>query len=204
MKNNSMKALMIDVDGVLINGRLEDGCHWSTDMEQHLGISVKNLQNAFFTPYWAQIVTGKLNLVSALKPVLLQLAPHLNVDDFITYWFENDARLNIDLINDLKAYRDSGLRLCLATNQEHMRAEYIAQTLGLSSKVDEIYYSAALGVKKPDALFFEKVTQLSNLLPEEIVLIDDTMENIIAAKYTGWKAIHWTNNSCLSAELALI
>ncbi|WP_286201817.1 HAD-IA family hydrolase [Ochrobactrum sp. SFR4] len=50
--------------------------------------------------------------------------------------------------------------------------------------------------------FSKKATKLSKLRPEEIVLIDDTLANIIAAKECGWHAIHWKNESCLATELA--
>jgi putative hydrolase of the HAD superfamily len=94
------------------------------------------------------------------------------------------------------------MRIYLATNQEHLRAEYITQTLKLGELADAVYYSAALGVKKPDHAFFEKVTDLSKLRPEEIILIDDTLANLIAAKECGWHAIHWTKESDLATELA--
>ncbi|MCF7644637.1 HAD-IA family hydrolase [Bacillus subtilis] len=196
----TLKALM--VDDVLINGRPRDEKHWSTDLKTDLGLSPSLLYERFFTPFWDKIVTGKLDLLSALKPVLSDLAPHLTAENFIAYWFKNDARLNTEMIESLKFYRTAGVRIYLATNQEHLRAEYITQTLKLGELADAVYYSAALGVKKPDHAFFEKVTDLSTLRPEEIVLIDDTLTNIIAAKECGWHAIHWTNKSCLATELA--
>lgn len=202
MSSFAIKALMVDVDGVLINGRTRDGKHWSTDLETDLGLSPSLFHERFFTPYWDKIVTGKLDLLSALKPVLSDLTPYLTAEEFIAYWFKNDARLNTELIQSLKFYRSAGVRITLATNQEHLRAEYITQTLKLGELADAVYYSAALGVKKPDHKFFEKVTYLSKLRPEEIVLIDDTLANIIAAKECGWHAIHWTKETSLATELA--
>lgn len=202
MSRFMMKALMIDVDGVLIDRRPADGKHWSTDLETDLGLSPSLLQDRFFRPYWDRIVTGKLDLISALKPVISDLVPHLTIENFITYWFNNDARLNMELIQALKLYRSCGVKIYLATNQEHMRVKHITQALKLNQLVDAIYYSAALGVRKPDHSFFKKITKLSNIQPEEIVFIDDTFANIIAAKQCGWHAIHWSKECCLSSELA--
>ena len=202
MSKFTLKALMVDVDGALINGRPQDGKHWSTDLGTDIGLSPSLFHERFFTPYWDKIVTGKLDLLSALKPVLSDLAPHLTAEDFIAYWFKNDARLNTELIQSLKFYRSAGVQIYLATNQEHLRAEYITQTLKLGKLADAVYYSAALGVKKPDHKFLEKVTNLSKLRPEEIIMIDDTIANIIAAKECGWHAIHWTKETSLATELA--
>lgn len=201
MSRFTLKALMVDVDGVLVNGRPQDGKHWSTDLETDLGLSPSLFHERFFTPYWDKIVTGKLDLLSALKPVLSDLAPYLTAEDFIAYWFKNDARLNTELIETLKFYRSAGVQITLATNQEHLRAKHITWTLKLNELTDAVYYSAALGVKKPDHAFFEKITCLSKLRPDEIILIDDTLANIITAKECGWHVIHWTKKSRLASEL---
>lgn len=134
--------------------------------------------------------------------MLSDLAPYLTAENFITYWFKNDARLNTELIESLKFYRTAGVQVYLATNQEHLRVEHITRTLKLGELADAVFYSAALGVKKPDHAFFKKVTDLATLRPEDIVLIDDTLANIITAKECDWHAIHWTNESCLATELA--
>ena len=63
-------------------------------------------------------------------------------------------------------------------------------------------------IQQPSALknriisFFEIVTSLSMLQPEDIVFLDDTQTNITAAIQAGWQAIHWTENSCLTSEIA--
>jgi len=61
---------MLDVDGVLVNGRPQDGKHLFTDLEADLGVSRSLLQAAFFDVYWQQIVVGK----DALKPRLSAVA----------------------------------------------------------------------------------------------------------------------------------
>lgn len=38
MPQFTIKALMVDVDDVLINGRPRDGKHWSTDLEADLDL----------------------------------------------------------------------------------------------------------------------------------------------------------------------
>ncbi len=57
--------------------------------------------------------------------------------------------------------------------------------------VDGVYYSAALGCKKPNRAFFNQVAALSGFAAEKLLLLDDTPASIIAAKELGWKAIEW-------------
>ena len=82
----------------------------------------------------------------------------------------------------------------LATNQEHLRAVYLMETLGLAEHVDGIFYSARLGAKKPDVEFFAKVQAAVGLCGAELLLVDDSRQNVEAALKAGWQALHWTRH----------
>src|SRR5216684_3831608 len=94
-----IKALMIDVDGVLVGGRPSDGLHWAASLEADLGLSFAILEDAFFKPYWEDIVTGRADLRERMTPVLAQIAPQLTVEQVLAYWFRQDARLNRELLD---------------------------------------------------------------------------------------------------------
>lgn len=149
-------VLMVDVDGVLLNGRPRDGAHLFSDLEAELGINLERLQAEFFEPHWEAVVTGRANMMDRLRPVLARLAPELPAERFVEYWFENDSRIESGVLDGLRALRETSAspRIYLATNQEHMRARYLMDTLDLAAHVDGIVYSAALGHRKPGAAFF--------------------------------------------------
>ena len=67
--------------------------------------------------------------------------------------------------------------------------------LGLAEHVDGIFYSARIGAKKPDIEFFAKVQAAAALRGDEMLLIDDSLQNIEAAFRARWKAFHWTKDS---------
>ena len=192
-----IKALMIDVDGVLVNGRPSDGRHWSADLEADLGLSFRVLEDAFFKRHWDQIVTGRADLRACLAPILSEISPTLTVDRLVTYWFEQDARLNEELITELATIRLRGLSAYLATNQEHERARYLMHKLGLAAYVDGCCYSAAIGHRKPTAAFFAVAASGVELQPRELLLIDDDSDNVRAAIKAGWCAARWTGESRL-------
>ena len=192
---------MIDVDGVLVRGRPSDGKPWAATIEADLGLTREQLQTEFFKPHWSKIVIGQGGLREHLEPVLMRIAPKVSYDEFVTYWFENDALLNIELLEELRQRRNSGTKIYLATNQEHLRAVHLMEKLGLREHCDDIFYSAALGCRKPDAAFFTRAAELSGFSPEQLVLIDDTAENVMAARKSGWKAVVWVQDSSLSSAL---
>ncbi|MGG6893242.1 HAD-IA family hydrolase [Rhizobium sp. BR 315] len=197
-----MKILMVDVDGVLIHGQPSDGLPLFTYLERDLGLKLDVLQETFFKPYWLDIVTGRDALEPRLAEVLGRIAPQLHAKTLIDYWFENDSRLDHGLLEDLSALRAQGTKMFLATNQEHMRATYLMNELGLSSRFDGIFYSAALGHQKPAAEFFRLATERVGLATSEIGFIDDVEANIAAARQFGWKAMQWTAGSILRDAIA--
>jgi putative hydrolase of the HAD superfamily len=193
-----IKALMIDVDGVLVGGRPSDGRHWAVSLEADLGLSFETLQDAFFKRHWEEIVTGRADLRERLAGVLAQIAPALAAEQVLRYWFHKDSRLNDELLKDIGDLRRSGLLVYLATNQEHERASYLMNTLGLAAHVDGCHYSAAVGHRKPTPAFFNAIACKVALPPSELLLIDDVQENVRAAIETGWNAVQWTERERLS------
>ena len=190
-----VKALMVDVDGVLVDGRPEDGRHWLTSVEEDLGLTSDALHEQFFAPYWEDVVLGRAGLMEHLTTALQKIAPHLSPSQFASYWFERDSRLVTPLLAELSLLRSAGIRVYLATNQEHLRAAYLMEKLGLAEHVDGIFYSARLGAKKPDVKFFARVQAAVGLCGEEMLLVDDSRPNVEAARKAGWQALHWTKHS---------
>ena len=197
-----MDVLMMDVDGVLVRGRPQDGLPFATDLEKDLGLNLELWQRRFFKPNWAEIVTGQAPLTERLAGVLAEIAPTLDVETLVEYWFRNDSRIDQGVLESLAAYRARDIKVFLATNQEHRRADYLMNDLGLADHVDGIFYSADLGYRKPSAEFYQLATQRIGAAPDRIVLVDDTLENIEGAKAFGWAAVHWTGEIGLEQALA--
>jgi len=105
------KALMVDVDGVVIVHPDPKG--WATHLERDLGLSPALLQSAFFAPHWPEIILGRAGLRDRLTPVLAKIAPGLRADELIRYWFENDAHLDRNLLAELAPIRTEGVTCIL-------------------------------------------------------------------------------------------
>lgn len=185
------RCLMLDVDGVVVNGRPGDGASWASDIAGDLGVDPARLQAVFFAPHWNDIVTGRKALEAVLDACLPDLAPGLSAQAFMDYWFSRDAALDEALLADCATLRAKGIRVWLATNQEHLRARYLMETLGLRDHVEGMIYSAQIGTRKPERTFFDAAARLSGTAAQEILLVDDTPANVEAARKAGWRAAHW-------------
>ena len=194
------KALMVDVDGVVVIPRPGG---WAVDMEADLGLSVTTLQAHFFKPHWDDISNGRAALHDRLAPVLAEIAPHLTSRALTDYWFAKDAQLDPTLLTDLAALRATGVQLHLATVQEHQRAAYLWDTLRLRDRFDAIHYSADVGCGKPDPAFFAAVEARTGFRAADLTLIDDKAVNVDAARAAGWGGVLWDGTQRLADVLSL-
>ncbi|WP_411736602.1 hypothetical protein [Pseudomonas sp. A-RE-26] len=46
------------------------------------------------------------------------------------------------------------------------------------------------------------VTELSGFRPAQLLLIDDTPANVLAARNLGWNAVEWTKSSTLAEQIS--
>jgi putative hydrolase of the HAD superfamily len=194
-----VKALMVDVDGVIVHPAHPGG--WAERLEADLGLPVAELERAFFAPHWNDVALGRADLHERLAPVLAEIAPQLSTQVLTDYWFEHDARLDTVLMDDLARLRAGGIELHLATVQEHHRARHLWETLGFRAQFDAMHYAADLGCAKPDPAFFRAIEARTGFAPGDLLLIDDRVNNIEGARACGWGALLWDGTRRLSEIL---
>jgi putative hydrolase of the HAD superfamily len=191
--------LMIDVDGVIVHGPPGG---WAANLEADLGVSRATLQAHFFQPHWRDVALGRATLHERLAPMLAEHAPAVSADAVINYWFAKDASLDMAVLDDLATARSQGWAMRLATIQEHERAAYLWNDLGLKDRFDAIDYAADIGATKSEPAFYRAVETRTGRPPEGHLLIDDTAANIEAARAAGWKAELWDGQCAISALIS--
>ncbi len=129
---------MLDVDGVLVSGRPQDGKHLFPDFESDFGLTREKLKAAFFDVYWPAIILGQDALEQRLGEVLETIAPGLTAQTLIARWFANDSVIDGEVLAAVDRLRLAGKMVFLATNQDHLRARYLMETMGLGAHVDGI------------------------------------------------------------------
>ena len=159
------------------------------------------MQGAFFAPRWPDIVTGKKALLPELAEALAHIAPDVPAEVLVDYWFRNDSRIDLGVVDAMMTLRAAGHPVYLATNQEHMRAAYLMDAMGLKEHVDGIFYSAAIGHRKPAPGFYGHIQSTLAAAPDDLTLIDDTEANVLAARDHGWRGVHWQPGMSVLAAL---
>lgn len=187
-----MKHILCDVDGVVINGYHVDPLKrvsWSKDLEKDFGIKVADMERIFFHGPFVQIMEGKIGLVDGLKSVFPELGYSGDAEKLIDYWFKKDSNINTEFIDWVKSKKNGKYTFSLATNQEHRRADYLWNSLGLNEHFEEIFYAAKIGYKKPDKFFFEHILDKIKIPSSDIFFIDDCPKNVEMAKVLGINSV---------------
>lgn len=198
-----MKKIIFDVDGVLIDGyhyRPELRKCWHKNLNEDFGIDPEYFSNTFFLdPFSSKVLPGDIDLKEALSEWLPSVGYTGKIETFIQYWLKNDSTLNPALMHKIKALKKSGLtQLYIATNQAHIRAHYLMDTLGLAEYFDDIFYSAKIRSMKPSTEYFDYIIKSLNLTSENPpIIFDDTPDVIEFTKSIGWESYEFINADTL-------
>ena len=198
------RAVFFDVDGVLVHGyhaRHDLTRRWNENLLADLGVDPDRFNAEFiFDVFIKKVVVGEMAIVDALERRLPGLDYKGSPMTFLHYWLSHDSALNtalIDVVRTLKARSD--LKLYIATNQDHTRAQWLWHTLGLGELFEDIFYSARAGVRKPEKGFFDFVERRIGPQSEPPLFFDDTPKVIDGARRHGWEAVLFnTVDDCTS------
>ena len=187
------RAVLIDVDGVLVHSHFHPDParrrRWDEHLLEDMGVEPAAFKTLFKGGFDAAI-TGEASLVETLDAFLPTVGYRGSTLDFIGYWLTHDAHLNFQLLDALQRLSETGgVRLYVATNQEHLRANHLWSNLGLCRVFDDMFYSARLGVAKPGADYFANVDALLGPQTEPPLIFDDSPAVIEAANGHGWEGV---------------
>jgi len=97
----------------------------------------------------------------------------------------------------VQSLRDKGYRTFLLSNTNAIHVAEFEKMIDASMGLDQfrrafekVYYSNEMGIKKPYPETFLKVCEWNNLIPEETLFIDDSLQHVQGALKAGLKAIH--------------
>ncbi len=186
---NRIKAIIFDVDGVIVNSCDDQGHFlWSRHVKEDLGLQKVHFDR-IFSEKWTDITRGKGNLQDHLhtlfqEPLFKDLG--ISPQTYIEYWLSHDCHINTEM---LELITSLSIPCYLGTNQEALRTQSILNTVGRCFK--GCFASYHIGFIKPESSFFHHIEQVLSLKPGQLLLIDDTKENVDSALNNGWRGYHY-------------
>ena len=107
--------------------------------------------------------------------------------------------LNDELVAYARTLRSRVRVVALTNNWSFCRT--LIQRRGITELFDLIVNSAEEGVKKPHARIYQVTLERLAIAPAEAVFIDDSQENVAAARALGIRTIHFCSTRQTIAEL---
>lgn len=203
---SSDPILVLDIDGVVSLAQPGSPTPWYATLKEDWGLSHdEDLAPEFFLkPAFMEVLRGRLDLYVALHEYFETKGLADRLEEFVSYWFEKDAMIDRELLAITDAWRRrTGGRVFAASNQEHHRVAYLRDQHGLGAHFDEIIYSAALGVCKPDRVFFTNAqARMGVSAAQAILFVDDRTANVDGARMAGWRAMLYRDRDSLGRALA--
>lgn len=117
---------------------------------------------------------------------------------------QTDARvwstIRPDARETLSGLHAVGTRVAVLSNAPHAMAR-AARASDWAAWVDDWFFSAELGLAKPDDAIYDVVTRTLAVPAQEVVFFDDRQVNVDAARRTGWDAHLWTSGASVQETL---
>lgn len=200
---SSIPVLALDIDGVVSLAQPGSATPWYAGLKADLGLDYEEIERDFFRAEFLEVLRGRLDLYVALHDYFEPKGMAGRIDEFVAYWFEKDAVIDQAVLMQADDWRRrTGGRCYAASNQEHHRVAYLRDQAGLGAHFEEIIYSAALGVCKPDRVFFTNAqTRMGVTAAQSILFVDDKAENVDGARMCGWRAMLYRGPQSLAQAL---
>jgi putative hydrolase of the HAD superfamily len=200
---SSSPVLVLDIDGVVSLAQPGSAQPWYATLKQDLGLDYDEIERDFFRRDFTEVLRGRLDLYVALQNYFEPAGRANLLEAFVAYWFERDAVIDRAVLAQADAWRQrTGGRVFAAANQEHHRMAYLRDRLGLGAHFDEIIYSAALGVCKPERVFYTNAqARMGVTASQSILFVDDKAENVDGARMCGWRAMLYRGPESLARAL---
>ena len=193
-----VRHVLLDADGVLQRG----AAGFLERLQQHLGDAAVEILVRDLPPD-GPVLRGEGEVVPLLAAALLERGSDADAETLF-----REVWLAIEVLPEslalARALRAGGWSVHLATNQDRGRAEHMKAELGYDEVFDTCFYSCDLGCAKPSAAFFDRVVDALDAEPREVLLVDDSQENVDGARAAGLLAERWEVDEGLPALRALL
>ena len=188
-----IRNIIFDFGGVIINIH-----HAEVEKAfKELGITDfdKLFNKATQTDIFKKLEIGAINpdlFRNALREIIGIKLQDKDLDKAWNQIIGNYPTHRIDLLKKLK----NSYRLFLLSNTNIIHYDYYIQKFKtefgfeFSSLFEKAYWSFKMGERKPDHSAFSYVLKDSNLIANETLFIDDSIQNIDAAKQMGFQTVH--------------
>jgi putative hydrolase of the HAD superfamily len=192
-------VILFDVGQVLLtNG-------WDTPERarilEQFGLDRETFEARHLAPYRAWEV-GAISVEAYLNATVFYEPRSFSHKEFFSAMCSRSLPLPNGALGILAELAASNKYMLGALNNEARETnQYRFETFGLSRYFKVALSSCYLGLRKPDAAFFQRALDILDRPPQRILFIDDRADNAAAAAEAGMKALVFTGADQLQRDL---
>jgi putative hydrolase of the HAD superfamily len=193
-----IKTVIFDLGGVLVR---TENRQPRQKLAEKYGMSYQELSDLVYRTESAEMATiGNVSAEDHQQTILKNL--NLPLDSFSTFEdeFWGGDRLDSHLVEFIQSLRGEYKTVLLSNAWDNLR-QLLKGLWKIDSVFDHIFISAELGLAKPDPEIYKVVIDSLDQDPSELILIDDFIENVKAAREANLNAIHFRNRDQALADL---
>lgn len=164
-------------------------------LADRLGVASHDLYHQVFDSESARLATlGKMSAQEHWEAVREALdQPAEGFSEVVDSFWDGD-RLDLVLIDALRDIRLICKTALLSNAWDDLRG-YIENERLFADAFDELIISAEEGVAKPDPRIYQVAMDRLDVLPHQVIFVDDVITNVEAARDTGMLAIHFQESA---------
>ena len=198
---NKIKNIIFDLGGVILN------LDYTKTVDEFKKIGLLNFQDLYSQKMqnilFDDFEKGEVSSAEFISSLIDSENLKIKEIDFINAW--NAMLLEIpikklEFINSLK--KDYKVFLLSNTNEIHIyKFEDDLKKNNMLNQFykcfDKVYYSSRMGKRKPDENCFKQVLEENQLVPQQTLFIDDSIQHIKGAKSIGIETFHLKKNKSI-------
>ena len=198
---NKIKNIIFDLGGVILN------LDYTKTVDEFKKIGLLNFQDLYSQKMqnilFDDFEKGEVSSAEFISSLIDSENLKIKEIDFINAW--NAMLLEIpikklEFINSLK--KDYKVFLLSNTNEIHIyKFEDDLKKNNMLNQFykcfDKVYYSSRMGKRKPDENCFKQVLEENQLVPQQTLFIDDSVQHIKGAKRIGIETFHLEKNKSI-------
>lgn len=193
-----IRNIVFDIGGVLADFRIKE---FLAEKGFDAALAKRILKASYMNPYWGKFERGEVTEAETLR-AFAAADPEIEEQLYIAFTNLNGmltARdFAIPLITGLKS---AGHRVYYLSNYSKKAYDECGESLSFMPCMDGGIVSFKAGMTKPDPRMFRLFLDQYAQSPESCVFIDDTAENVTAARELGFSGIVFTTYEALLTEL---
>ena len=194
-KNSKIKAVIFDMDGVIIDSEEYHRQTTRNTMKQ-FGVEMGQDEMAKFAGGGVLDMLKKVQKKYEFEADIAKVA--VDKADYFMELIENQE-IEIPGVRELiTALKNKGYKVALATSNFRRVAEHILLKLNMNETFDRIVCAEDIENFKPHPQIFLLAAERMNLKPENCMVIEDSEKGVNAAKSAGMKCVAFLNKHSIN------